>query len=84
MEQDVNMDVSTSAAPRTAMVERKTRETEILVSVNLDGTGVYDVDTGIGFLDHMLESFSKHSAIDLTKLHRRQSRETAISAIAWH
>ncbi len=59
------MNAPTAATPRTAMVERKTRETEILVSVNLDGTGEYDVDTGIGFLDHMLESFSKHSAIDL-------------------
>lgn len=50
---------------RTATVERKTRETEVFVSVDLDGTGVYDVDTGIGFLDHMLESFSKHALIDL-------------------
>jgi imidazoleglycerol-phosphate dehydratase len=50
---------------RTATIERKTRETEILASVDLDGTGIYDVDTGIGFLDHMLESFSRHSAIDL-------------------
>jgi imidazoleglycerol-phosphate dehydratase len=50
---------------RTATIERKTRETEILASVDLDGTGVYDIDTGIGFLDHMLESFSRHSAIDL-------------------
>ena len=50
---------------RTAIVERNTRETEIFVSVDLDGTGEYDVDTGIGFLDHMLESFSKHSLIDL-------------------
>jgi imidazoleglycerol-phosphate dehydratase len=50
---------------RTATVERKTRETEILVALDLDGTGVYDIDTGIGFLDHMLESFSRHSAIDL-------------------
>ena len=50
---------------RTATIERKTRETEILVSVDLDGTGAYDVDTGIGFLDHMLESFSRHSLIDL-------------------
>src|SRR5260370_33184422 len=49
----------------TATIERKTRETEILASVDLDGTGLYDVDTGIGFLDHMLESFSRHSAIDL-------------------
>jgi len=50
---------------RTATVERKTRETEVFVSVDLDGTGEYDIDTGIGFLDHMLESFSKHSLIDL-------------------
>ena len=50
---------------RTATIERKTRETEILVSLDLDGTGEYDVDTGIGFLDHMLESFSRHSLIDL-------------------
>ena len=50
---------------RTAIIERKTRETEVLASVDLDGTGLYDVDTGIGFLDHMLESFSRHSAIDL-------------------
>lgn len=50
---------------RTATVERKTRETEIFVSIDLDGAGEYDVDTGIGFLDHMLESFSKHSLIDL-------------------
>src|SRR5438270_14010267 len=50
---------------RTATFDRKPRETEILVALDLDGTGVYDIDTGIGFLDHMLESFSRHSAIDL-------------------
>ena len=50
---------------RTATIERKTRETEILASVDLDGSGLYDVNTGIGFLDHMLESFSRHSLIDL-------------------
>lgn len=50
---------------RTAMIERKTRETEIMVSLDLDGTGDYDVDTGIGFLDHMLESFARHAMIDL-------------------
>ena len=51
---------------RTAEVERKTSETEISVSINLDGTGKYDVRTGIGFLDHMLEQLSKHSLIDVT------------------
>ena len=50
---------------RKASVERKTRETDISVSLNLDGTGKSDVETGIGFLDHMLESFAKHSSIDL-------------------
>ena len=50
---------------RTATVERKTRETEIAVSLDLDGAGDCDIDTGIGFLDHMLESFGRHSMIDL-------------------
>ena len=50
---------------RTATVERKTRETEIAVSLDLDGSGECDVDTGIGFLDHMLETFGRHSLIDL-------------------
>ena len=50
---------------RTAMIERKTRETEIMVSLDLDGTGDYDVDTGIGFLDHMLESFARHAMLDM-------------------
>ena len=50
---------------RTAIVERKTKETEVFVSLDLDGTGEYDVDTGIGFLDHMLEQLSRHSLIDL-------------------
>ena len=51
---------------RTATVERNTHETKISVTVDLDGTGVYDVATGIGFLDHMLEQLSRHSLIDLT------------------
>ncbi len=51
---------------RQASVERNTKETRISGSVNLDGAGVYDVQTGIGFLDHMLEQLSKHSLIDLT------------------
>lgn len=50
---------------RTATVERKTRETEIAVSLDLDGAGECDIDTGIGFLDHMLESFARHAMIDL-------------------
>ena len=50
---------------RKARVERKTTETEISVELNLDGTGNYDVSTGIGFLDHMLEQLSRHSLVDL-------------------
>ena len=50
---------------RQATSERKTKETEISVSVNLDGQGDYDVKTGIGFLDHMMEQLSRHSLIDL-------------------
>ena len=50
---------------RQASVARKTKETEISVTVNLDGTGTYSVSTGIGFLDHMLEQLSRHSMIDL-------------------
>ena len=50
---------------RQASIERKTKETEISVTVNIDGTGTYTVSTGIGFLDHMLEQLSRHSMIDL-------------------
>ena len=50
---------------RQASVARKTKETEVEVSVDLDGSGVYDVATGIGFLDHMLEQPSRHSLMDL-------------------
>ncbi|PTQ12827.1 imidazoleglycerol-phosphate dehydratase [Sphingomonas oleivorans] len=50
---------------RTATIHRKTSETEIDVEINLDGMGVYEVSTGIGFLDHMLEQLSRHSLIDI-------------------
>ena len=50
---------------RKAKISRKTKETNIDVSVNLDGKGKYKIKTGVGFLDHMLEQLSKHSLIDL-------------------
>ncbi|AWM10478.1 imidazoleglycerol-phosphate dehydratase HisB [Bradyrhizobium symbiodeficiens] len=51
---------------RTATIKRKTKETEIEVTVNLDGTGAADIATGIGFFDHMLDLLARHSRIDLT------------------
>ncbi|MEA4956611.1 Histidine biosynthesis bifunctional protein HisB [bioreactor metagenome] len=50
---------------RIAKVSRKTSETDINIEINLDGNGKYDINTGINFFNHMLESFSKHSLIDL-------------------
>lgn len=50
---------------RSAQISRKTKETDIFVKINLDGKGQSNIDTGIGFFDHMLEAFSKHSSIDL-------------------
>ena len=50
---------------RIAELKRKTKETEINCKINLDGKGLYKVDTGIGFLDHMIEQLSKHSGIDI-------------------
>src|SRR3954453_7486030 len=51
---------------RTARIERATSETKLVVEIDLDGTGVGDISTGVGFYDHMLTSLAKHSGIDLT------------------
>lgn len=51
---------------RRATIERNTQETRIAATVDLDGSGIYQVSTGIGFLDHMLEQLSRHSLIDIT------------------
>ena len=51
---------------RTAKILRKTKETDVMVELNLDGVGKYKIDTGIGFLDHMLTHLSKHGKIDMT------------------
>ena len=50
---------------RIAKINRKTKETSIEAEINLDGTGIYKIDTGIGFLNHMLEQLSKHSLVDI-------------------
>ena len=52
--------------PRTAQIERNTKETRIRANLNIDGTGKYEIQTGIRFFDHMLESFSRHGGFDLT------------------
>ena len=72
---------------RTGRIERKTAETAIEVEVNLDGSGIYAVSTGIGFLDHMVEQFAKHSLIDVAMkvegdLHVDQHHTTEDSALA--
>jgi imidazoleglycerol-phosphate dehydratase len=51
--------------PRIATLERKTKETEINVELNLDGSGEYEISTGVAFFDHMLESFARHALFDL-------------------
>lgn len=72
---------------RTASISRTTKETDIAVSVNLDGTGEYKVTTGIGFLDHMIEQLSRHSLIDISlsvkgDLHVDQHHTVEDSALA--
>jgi imidazoleglycerol-phosphate dehydratase len=75
------------AGMRQATISRATKETSIDVTVNLDGSGIYDVSTGIGFLDHMLEQLSRHSLIDLDvkvvgDLHIDQHHTTEDAGIA--
>jgi imidazoleglycerol-phosphate dehydratase len=72
---------------RTATVQRTTKETDIAIAVNLDGTGEYSVSTGIGFLDHMVEQLSRHSLIDISMtvkgdLHIDQHHTVEDSALA--
>ena len=72
---------------RKGLISRDTAETKIAVEIDLDGTGAYEVSTGIGFLDHMVEQFSRHSLIDVTlkvagDLHIDQHHTTEDSAIA--
>ncbi len=72
---------------RKYSVNRKTKETEILVDINLDGRGESQINTGIGFLDHMLDQLSKHSLIDVTikakgDLHVDYHHTTEDSALA--
>lgn len=55
-----------SFSPRTASINRSTNETTVTVDLTLDGEGTYDIDTGIGFYDHMLDLFAKHGGFDLT------------------
>ena len=75
------------AAMRPAEIHRNTAETQIDVTVNLDGTGLYTVSTGIGFFDHMIEQLSRHSLIDMDvktvgDLHVDQHHTTEDTAIA--
>lgn len=60
-----NPPISLMASPRTSQISRRTAETSIQLKLNLDGTGVNEIHTGVGFLDHMLVLFSRHALIDL-------------------
>lgn len=55
-----------ATADRRAHIERETKETQIVVDLNIDGTGITSIDTGVGFFDHMLEAFGRHGLFDLT------------------
>jgi imidazoleglycerol-phosphate dehydratase len=77
---------SKSTDSRSATVKRRTKETKISATVDLDGTGAYDVATGVGFLDHMIEQLARHSLIDITlkaegDLHIDQHHTTEDSGI---
>lgn len=79
-------DAATPARGRTATVDRRTKETNISATVNLEGTGAYDIATGVGFLDHMLEQLARHGLIDVTlkakgDLHIDQHHTTEDSGI---
>jgi len=75
------------AESRVATIKRRTKETKITAAVDLDGTGAYDVSTGVGFLDHMIEQLARHSLIDISlkaegDLHIDQHHTTEDSGIA--
>lgn len=75
-----------SAESRVGTVDRRTKETAISATIDLDGTGAYDVSTGVGFLDHMIEQLARHSLIDITlkakgDLHIDQHHTTEDSGI---
>jgi imidazoleglycerol-phosphate dehydratase len=77
---------SKSTDSRTATVKRRTKETKISATVDLDGTGAYDVSTGVGFLDHMIEQLARHALIDIAlkaegDLHIDQHHTTEDSGI---
>src|SRR3990172_2240367 len=71
---------------RRATITRRTKETAISASIDLDGTGAYEIATGVGFLDHMIEQLARHSLIDITlkakgDLHIDQHHTTEDSGI---